>query len=166
MAPARPCTRSGPSPEAPGRRTVKEHPWEGSGSAVAGEMSEVSLRKQLAQGAAESSQKEAKLPIFRFCSGCSGKHDLYQVSKSFVFLLEKSKMTVLIFSLCCWRITYWRGKLSQEVSMSGCVARCESALSWVERGSLPCSVRRIPLLGSFPCLTNSSRKVQKGIGAA
>ncbi|XP_063257873.1 small integral membrane protein 14 isoform X2 [Prinia subflava] len=86
MAPARPCTRSGPSPEAPGRRTVKEHPWEGSGSAVAGEMSEVSLRKQLAQGAAESSQKEAKLPIFRFCSGCSGKHDLYQVSKSFVFL--------------------------------------------------------------------------------
>ncbi|RMC14172.1 hypothetical protein DUI87_09262 [Hirundo rustica rustica] len=52
-------------------------------------MSEVSLRRQLAQGAAESSQKEAKLPVFRFCSRWSGKHDLYQVSKSFVFLVDK-----------------------------------------------------------------------------
>lgn len=46
------------SPEAAER--VKEHPWEGwAGAALAREMSEVSLRKQLAQGAAAVSAGEA-----------------------------------------------------------------------------------------------------------
>ncbi|XP_051646079.1 small integral membrane protein 14 isoform X1 [Manacus candei] len=35
-----------------------------------------------------------------------------------------------------------------QVPMSGCVARCESALSWVEQAVWLARLRRIPLLGS------------------
>ncbi|KAL2305255.1 hypothetical protein Nmel_007235 [Mimus melanotis] len=37
----------------------------------------------------------------------------------------------------------------KQVSMSGCVARCKSALSWVEQGSLPCSAETDPSIGKL-----------------
>lgn len=53
MAPARPCTGSGPVPQAPGRTTGEGAPLGELGLLwVEGETSGVSLRKQLAQGAA------------------------------------------------------------------------------------------------------------------